>query len=156
MAAITALTGHFCFEETKQISDLPLISAIEPIDQYCKDQGIATLGLLGSPPVLSTHLFRQLQNVRTVVPQSSLDQLGKAYMKMATTGVCSNQVRAGFFEAGAQMIEQQGADAILLAGTDLGLAFDGQSPGFRIVDALDIHVAELLSLASADSNHSSP
>ena len=32
----------------------------------------------------------------------------------------------------------------------------GNTPGFRIVDALDIHVAELLSLASADSNHSSP
>ena len=32
--AITSLGGHFCFEETKAISKLPLISAVEPLDAY--------------------------------------------------------------------------------------------------------------------------
>jgi aspartate racemase len=41
-----------------------------------------------------------------------------------------------------------GADAIVLAGTDLNLAFDGQDPGYRVVDALDVHVALLADLAA--------
>jgi len=151
VACITALTGHFCFTETQQDSKLPLVSAIEPIDRYCEAQGIATLGLLGSPPVLTTHLFQQLHKVETVVPQNNIDELGNAYMDMATTGICSEETRNMFLRAGSQMIEDQAADAVLLAGTDLGLAFDGQSPGYEVIEALEIHVAELLSLATGQA-----
>ncbi len=37
---------------------------------------------------------------------------------------------------------------MVLAGTDLGLAFDGAAPGYRVIDALDVHVALLADLAS--------
>ena len=36
----------------------------------------------------------------------------------------------------------------MLARTDLNLAFDGQSPGYEVIDALDVHVAQLADLAS--------
>ena len=45
------------------------------------------------------------------------------------------------------MIEDLGAEAVVLAGTDLGLAFDGHDPGYPVVDALDVHVAVLADLA---------
>jgi aspartate racemase len=41
-----------------------------------------------------------------------------------------------------------GADAIVLAGTDLNLAFEGQDPGYPVIDALDVHVAVLADLAT--------
>ncbi len=151
VATITALTGHFCFKQTVQLSPLPLISAIEPIDRYCEAHGLKTIGLLGSPPVLSSHLFNQLDKVKTVIPQSNVEQLGNAYMKMAMTGECTADTRTTFLRAGAQMIEDQGAEAILLAGTDLGLAFDNQQPGYTVIEALNIHVAELVSLATRQS-----
>ena len=46
------------------------------------------------------------------------------------------------------MVNDLGADAIVLAGTDLNLAFDGQAPGYRVIDALDVHVALLADLAT--------
>lgn len=39
-----------------------------------------------------------------------------------------------------------GAEAIVLAGTDLNHAFDGQSLGYPVIDALDVHVALLADL----------
>ena len=45
------------------------------------------------------------------------------------------------------MIEEKDADAIVLAGTDLNLAFGGLDPGYRVVDALDVHVDLLAQLA---------
>jgi aspartate racemase len=45
------------------------------------------------------------------------------------------------------MIEA-GAEAIVLAGTDLNLAFDGQETGYPVIDALDVHVALLADLAA--------
>jgi aspartate racemase len=46
------------------------------------------------------------------------------------------------------MVDDLGAEAVVLAGTDLNLAFAGQDPGYRVIDALDVHVAVLAELAT--------
>ena len=153
IAAITSLTGHFCFSELSARTPLPLISAITPIDDYCVAHGIGAIGLLGSPPVLQSHLYGQLQKVRTIVPAEGLETVGACYLKIATTGICTDVSRGLFFEAGGRMIGEQGAEAVLLAGTDLGLAFDGHDPGFPVIDALAIHVEALYAATrSGDRN----
>ncbi|KAB7614254.1 aspartate/glutamate racemase family protein [Amylibacter sp. SFDW26] len=148
IATITALTGHFCFEETEQLSELPLVNAITLIDEFCLNSKIQTLGLLGSPPVLMTKLFGLLKTPNTVVPLDGLDDLGKTYMDVAMSGICSEANRQKFITVGYSMIQDQNAEAVLLAGTDLGLAFNGQSLDYKVIDALEIHVAGLAKLAS--------
>ena len=39
-AAITSLGGHFCFDETVARSSLPLVSAVEPLDDFFAAEGI--------------------------------------------------------------------------------------------------------------------
>lgn len=146
VAMITALTGHFCFEETQSLSPLPLISGVEIVDRYCEEREIGVLGLLGSPPVLATNLFGLLKTPKTVVPRNGRERLGAAYMEVAHSGVCSDENRERFFKAGAEMVDEQRAEAVLLAGTDLGLAFDGRDPGYSVIDALQLHVSALLAL----------
>ncbi len=147
IATITALTGHFCFDETERLSPLPLMNAIDLIDSHCKAQGIGVLGLLGSPTVMASHLFGLLQTPDTVVPQNDLEELGKAYLEMADSGICTEKSRQWFISAGSDMIQDQNAEAILLAGTDLGLAFNGQKLDYRVIDALEIHVEALVAAA---------
>ena len=76
-----------------------------------------------------------------------IDELGQLYQDVAVAGLCPAGARATFLEAGQQLIDK-GAEAVVLAGTDLNLAFDGQSPGYRVIDALDVHVARLADLAT--------
>ena len=148
MGVITALTGHFCIEQTARLSPIPVLNAIDLIDDHCACNGIGVLGLLGGPSVMETHLFGQLKKVRSVVPETDRDWLGDAYMRMAMTGKTDAATADRFISAGAEMVRDQGADAVLLAGTDLGLVFDGRSVGYATVDALDVHIRGLLSLAS--------
>ena len=147
-AAITSLGGHFCFAETAAVSPLPLVSGVEPLDEYFRAQGFGTVGLLGTNVVMRTGLYGQLQHTKAVAPEENIDQVADAYLEMALSGVCTPGARQLFFEAGARMVEEQNADAIVLAGTDLGLAFDGHDPGYTVVDAVDVHVAVLADLAS--------
>ncbi|MEP0520874.1 MAG: aspartate/glutamate racemase family protein [Hyphomicrobiales bacterium] len=149
VATITALTGHFCFEETQHLSPIPLINAIDVVDKYCEAHDVGTLGLLGSPPVLKTQLFGLLRAPKTVVPTDDLEGLGQTYMDIALSGTCSEEQRQRLFSAGARMVSDQNAEAVLLAGTDLGLAFTGFNPGYKVIDALELHVAAMVSLASA-------
>jgi aspartate racemase len=145
---ITSLGGHFCFAETQRISSLPLVSAVAPLDEYFASEGIGCVGLLGTRVVMRTRLYGQLHRTRAVARDNDIERLGQMYQDVAVTGVCTDEQRAAFFEAGRRMVDEQGAEAIVLAGTDLGLAFDGYQPGYRVIDALDVHVALLADLAA--------
>ena len=147
-AAITSLGGHFCFPETERISPLPLVSAVAPLDASFADAGLRRVGLLGTEVVMRTRLYGQLVRTEAVAPVGDLMALGRNYQDVATSGACTDEQRAVFFEAGRRMVVDQGAEAVILAGTDLNLAFTGHDPGYPVIDALDVHVAVLADLAT--------
>jgi aspartate racemase len=145
--AITSLGGHFCFDETVALSSLPLVSAVAPLDAHFAAQGFGTVGLLGTRVVMRTRLYGQLQRTKANALDDRIEELGQLYQEMAVAGTCDAATRARFLQAGAEMMAA-GAQAVVLAGTDLNLAFDGQDPGYPVIDALDVHVAVLADLAS--------
>ena len=151
-AAITSLGGHFCYKETQAISPLPLVSGIAPLDPYFAEHNLKRVGLLGTANLMRTRLFGALKDTEALVPDGDLDSLGLTYQTMATSGKCTEVQRATFFAAGRNMVEGQGAQAVILAGTDLNLAFDRHDPGYDVIDALDIHVALLADLADGSKD----
>ena len=146
-AALTSIGAHFCFEETRALSSLPLVSAVEPLDEYFSARGIETVGLLGTRVAMRTRLFGLMKMTTALAPEEQFEEVGQLYQDMAVAGSCPDSSRDVMFSAGRRMMER-GAKAIVLAGTDLNLAFDGQDPGFPVIDALDVHVAVLADLAS--------
>jgi len=146
-AAITSLGGHFCYEETRQRASLPLVSAVAPLDDYFADQGLTKVGLLGTRVVMRTRLYGQLKRTEAISLDNEIETLGQTYQDIAVAGHCTETQRVVFLDAGRRMVEQYGAQAVVLAGTDLNLAFDGQRPGYQVVDALDVHVDLLARLA---------
>ena len=145
-AVITSLGGHFCFDETVALSSLPMVSAVTPLDAYFAGQSIKTVGLMGTKVVMNTQLYGQLSQTSALPPTDTLDLVGETYIEMALSSDCSDTQRAFFIEEGRKLIDQ-GAEAIVLAGTDLNLAFDGRDVGYTVIDALDVHVALLTDLA---------
>jgi len=146
---ITSLGGHFCFDETARIASLPLVSAVAPLDGFFAGEGLSRVGLLGTRVVMRTRLYGQLHRTVAVALDDDIDRLSQLYDEIAASGFCSEVQRDAFFLAGRRLVEEQGAEAIVLAGTDLNIAFDGtRDPGYRVIDALDVHVALLAELAS--------
>jgi len=150
-AALTSLGAHFCFPELQAISPLPLVSAIAPLDDHFASQGLKRVGLLGTANLMRTRLFGQMVKTEAVAPAGDIEALGKTYQDVAVAGVCTEAQRETFFTAGREMVERQGAEAVILAGTDLNLAFDRHDPGYPVIDALDVHVDLLARLAMASS-----
>ena len=56
-----------------------------------------------------------------------------------------------FFAAGRRLCEEQGAEVVLLGGTDLFLAFTEQAGGFPVLDCADVHVAALYRQSTAST-----
>ena len=145
--ALSSLGAHFCLDELAALSPLPIVSAVAPLDAYFVNQGIKRVGLLGTRVVMRTRLYGQLVHTDAMALDDEIEILGQTYQDVAVAGTCSASQRELFLDAGQRMTAA-GADAIVLAGTDLNLAFDGQNPGYAVIDALDVHVALLADLAA--------
>ena len=128
-------------------SSLPLVSAVEPLDAFFAAEGLGCVGLLGTRVVMRTKLYGQRRRTRAIALEDEIESLGQLYQEMAVEGFCDAATRSRFLEAGQRLVDA-GAEAVVLAGTDLGLAFDGQETPYRVIDALDVHVALLADLAS--------
>lgn len=146
-AALTSLGAHYCFGELEALSVLPLVSAVEPLDAHFVGHGIKRVGLLGTRVVMRTRLYGQLAKTEAVALDDEVETLGQTYQDIAVSGHCTPAQRERLVEAGARMVREYGADVIVLAGTDLNLAFDEADAGYPVLDALDVHVDLLARLA---------
>jgi len=62
---------------------------------------------------------------------------------MAMTGRATDEQRRILFTIGRQLRETKRAEVVLLGGTDMFLAFQGQDCGFPVLDCADMHIEAL-------------
>lgn len=147
-AAVTSMGGHFCIRELAAISPLPLINAIPELDAAFGAVGVKRIGILGSRAVMESKFYGGVTSVEIAAPMGAdLDEVHARYVAMATAAVASHDDRRFFLEAGQRLVDEQGADVIVLSGTDLFLAFDGATPGYRVADAAEIHIGAIVRAA---------
>ena len=68
---------------------------------------------------------------------------------MATSGFVTEDQRSIFKAVSHRLLEDQGAEAIMLGATDLALAFNELTTAFPLVDCAGIHADALAQLAIA-------
>jgi aspartate racemase len=143
--AVTSMAGHFCIREFEALSPLPVINAIPELAAELARRGLTRIGLLGTRVVMSSRLYGGLGALDVVVPEgAAFDATHDEYVAMATIGAASDRQRTLFFSVGSELCRKQGAQAVVLAGTDLFLAFDGRECGFPTIDSARVHIDALV------------
>lgn len=146
--AVTSIAGHFCRQEFAGRSCLPTIDMIAAVAREVERRGLRRIGILGTHAVMASRFYGGLAGT-TVLPPAEplLGEVHAAYAAMATAGAITDAQRAIFHRAAKTMIEDDRAEAILLGGTDLALAFDGMTSPFPIIDCAMIHVEAIAAAA---------
>jgi aspartate racemase len=140
-AAVTSMTGHFCIRELEAMSPLPLINVIPEIDAELRRRNLKTVGILGTRTVMGTKIYGGISSAAVVLPQAdAFDLVHINYVDMALAGRVTQAQREVFFAIGRRLCEEQGAEAVLLGGTDLCLAFQDRDCGFPVIDCADVHI----------------
>lgn len=146
--AVTSIAGHFCIDAFRPLSPLPVVDMLQCVPRRLRDDGWRKLGILGTRQTMQSAMFGSLAGLEVLTPPAdALGAIHDCYVQMALTGRVSAADREMLFKSGREMCGR-GAEAVLLAGTDLFLAFDEQDPGFRTVDTALLHVQELAELAA--------
>lgn len=144
VAAVTSMGGHFCIQELAAISPLPLLNLIPEMAAELARRRLQRVGLLGTRTVMETRIYGAIPSLDVVLPQGDdLDATHAAYVAMAHAGRATDQQRELFFSVGDGLIKDHGAEAIVLVGTDLCLAFAGHDPGFPVIDSAQVHIDAL-------------
>lgn len=139
--AITSIGGHFCFDEFEPVSPLPVLNVAPAIAAGLRARGIRKIGLIGTAVAMTSGIYGALSDIGTVIPEGDdLQTTNDVYIALARAGAVSEEGRATLFRIGRDLVERQGAEAVLLAGTDLFVAFDGRDPGYPTIDGALLHV----------------
>jgi aspartate racemase len=94
--------------------------------------------------VMQTRLYGAIASATVVAPDGeALAEVHRNYAEMATVGRVSRAQQQAFFDAGKALHQDRGAEVVLLAGTDLFLAFQGVDCGFPVLDCAQIHLDAL-------------
>jgi aspartate racemase len=149
LVAVTSIAGHFCIEDFKAVSPLPVIDLILEVNKAIGAKGYRRLGILGTRTAMETRFYGGVSSAAILPPEGGdLDAVHQAYVTMAAAGTVTDAQRTVFAEAGRKMLAA-GAEAIMLGGTDLALAFSETGSPFPIVDCAGIHADAIAKAAMA-------
>jgi aspartate racemase len=143
MVVITSIAGHFCHREFEAVSPLPVLSIIPAVHDGLAARGVTRVGLIGTTVAMATRVYGALDGLDVRVPSGAdFEATDREYLGMGTAGTITPSQRAFFFRVGGELYGD-GAEVIVLAGTDLFLVFDGQDAGFPRFDCALAHIAAI-------------
>ncbi|MFZ0308736.1 MAG: aspartate/glutamate racemase family protein [Candidatus Sulfotelmatobacter sp.] len=141
-AVIPAVTPHICIGELAAISALPLIDILKVVHEAKIGKRIA---LFGSRFTIETDLFGALGGENTIQPQASeVDQIHEAYMRTALRGEGAEEDREALTCLARRLMERDGVEAIVFAGTDLALLFNEANTPFPFIDCAQLHIEAIM------------
>jgi len=142
MAAIVAITPHICAAQLAPLLCIPLIDMIVEVDAAIRARGLKRVALLGTRATVQSRMFGRL-GAEVVVPQpDEIDTINAAYLDTVydrATAATTDRLR----EIAHTLMKRDGAEAVLLAGTDLSMVLNEQNAGFPTLDCAGVHIAAI-------------
>ena len=143
--AIPAVTPHLCIAEVKRLSRVPLISIMDEIAAELRRRGLARVAAFGTRFTVESGLFGLVPGVSFAKPTpDEIDTIHDSYFTIVDTGRLGADRIAGLRAIAHRLCRDEGAEAILLAGTELALVFDEANAGFPAVDCTRLHLEAIV------------
>ena len=145
MAAIVAITPHICAPQLARISPLPLVDMVEEVANVLHARGVNRVALFGSRFTVESRMFGRLGTVEVIMPSpKEIGDIHELYFQILKDQRASAQTIAALNSLARVFIERDGAETILLAGTDLSLVFDASNTNFPAIDCARVHVDAIM------------
>lgn len=142
--AVTSIAGHFCHAAFEALSPLPVHNMLANIADHLHQQGFKRIGILGTRIAMQSGFYGILSSIEIArLNDAMTEAVHKSYVAMAARGSVTQDERNIFYQAATALTQDQAADAVLLGGTDLVLAFDGVETEFPVVDCAKVHAESI-------------
>ena len=138
--AIVAATPHICAPQLVALSPLPLVNMSSEVAAAVRARGLKRVALLGTRFTVETRMFGSLGDIEVVMPQpDEIDQIHRIYMDIVAgrgTEAQNDELRG----LARKFLARDGAQSVLLAGTDLSITLNEGNAGFPAIDCARVHI----------------
>jgi aspartate racemase len=140
MTAIVALTPHICVPQLTPVSPLPLIDMVSEVAAEISRRGLKRVAMFGTRFTVETRMFGRLDGVDVVMPKpDEIELIHDTYADVVAARSTPMQIDA-LRRLAHTFVDRDGAEAVLLAGTDLSTVFDETNIDFPAIDCAGVHI----------------
>lgn len=148
-AAMTANTPHIVFDELAPRSPLPLLSIVEVAAEEAAQRALGRVGLLGTGFTMEAGFYPAAfgrHGIDVVVPDADeRTWLHAQYLGNFVKGVFTPEARDRVALLIRRLVEEQGIEAVVLAGTELPLLLNAPTmAGVPLLDTTELHVRSIV------------
>jgi aspartate racemase len=148
LAAIPAVAPHLCAAQLKHRIGVPLIDLIDCVREELAGRGAKRLAILGTRFVMESDMYGSLSEYEVVRPDpAAIEFVHANYMRIASTGSIRGADVEGIRRVAQGLVRDRAVAAVVLAGTELSLAFGRADQGFPALDCASIHIAAITAAA---------
>ncbi len=140
--AIVAATPHICTPQLAAVSPLPLIDMLAEVAAAVRGRGLERVALLGTRFTLETRLFGQLEEAIMPKPDETA-RIGDIYGELVAGRAAPAQIDE-LRSFARTFVKRDGAQAVLLAGTDLSGVLTPDNCDFPVIDCARIHIEAIV------------
>lgn len=145
---IAANTPHLVFDEVQKRSAIPLISIVRATSKYATARALKKVGLFGTGFTMRANFYPhefERAGIAMVRPKPSEQEfIHKKYIGELLKNEFLPETRAEILDIAKRMKEEDGIEALVLAGTELPLLLRGSDPGIEFLDTTVIHVDAII------------
>jgi aspartate racemase len=146
---IAANTPHLVFDEVQRRSAIPLLSIVRATADRVKARGLKRLGLFGTGFTMRANFYpEELQRagVALVRPKDEEQEfIHRKYIDELLHNQFLPESRTAILRIAQRMKNEDGIEAVILAGTELPLLLrDASDPGIEFLDTTVIHVEAIV------------
>ena len=145
LVAVTAVAPHLAIEEIAAVARGPVVDVLGLIPSALRAAGMKRVGVFGNRVVMETGVFGTVSPDMMVRPAPSVvDAVHEAYADIAANGKRGTGPEMRFLDEVARGLIGQGAEAIVLAGTDLSSFYAERAPAYPVLDVARLHIEEIV------------
>ena len=123
----------------------PIVNLLDVVPAGLAAAGLRRVAVFGNRAVMETSIFGTLPADATVMLDRSLiDEVHATYNDIALRGKRGTQPESRLLEAAARMAIGRGAEAVLLAGTDLSSFYAEEAPAYPFLDVAELHIDRIV------------
>jgi aspartate racemase len=145
---IASNTVHLLLPKFEKISKVPFISMIESVINKVVEDQRKIVGVLGSPMTKRHGLYRNLlseKDIQIVYPQDEEEKHVEQMIRAVMAGTNNGSLKKDYIEV-LNNLFNQGAEAIILACTELPLAINYEAIKTKVYNSMDILAEKLVDL----------
>lgn len=152
--AIPCITAHFFHNELSQGIAVPVIHGIRQTAQCLKDAGVERVGVLATDGTITSGIFQteiEALGMQALIPDEKNQSV---VMKMIYDDVKAGKLpeQEEFMDVKRHLVEEKGAQAVVLGCTELSVIKKAYNLGDGIIDTLEVLAQSALKACKKEIN----